>query len=374
MIEWCRNCILPNSRPNLTLSSDGQCNACTSHTTKVKINWREREQEFLELTKNAQKVSNKNYDCLIPVSGGKDSTWQTIKCLQYGLKPLAVTWKTPGRTDIGRENIENLISLGVDHIDYQVSPIVEAKFMLKTFRKCGTTALPMHLAIFNIPLLLAAKFNIPLIVWGENSAFEYGAKKENDSGFKLTNQWLKTYGVTHGTTAEDWIGDDLSRKDLIPYFGPKPDDLEADGIDVIFLGHYFEWDPQITKSVAESHGFKTNFTPRVGIYDFADIDDDFISIHHWLKWYKFGFTRSFDNLSLEIRNKRISRNQALKEISGLGDETPHADIKRFCSFAGIQIDDFFSTAEKFRNKAVWKLTPDGRWYIPNFILKDWNWR
>ena len=182
---------------------DGRCNACHAHSSKPTIPWHEREKDFLRVVQNAKKLSH-GYDCIIPVSGGKDSTWQTIKCLEYGLNPLAVTWKTPARTKVGQDNLNNLISLGVDHIDYQINPIVEAKFMVKAFRKLGSTAIPMHLALFNIPLMLAVRFKIPLIVWGENSAFEYGADKRY-TGFKLDKTWLRNYGVAHGTDASNWI-------------------------------------------------------------------------------------------------------------------------------------------------------------------------
>src|SRR6185295_11065451 len=171
-----------------------------------------------------------------PVSGGKDSTWQVVTCLEAGLKPLAVTWKPPGRTAIGQANLDNLKRIGVDHIDYTIDPKVEARFMLKAFARFGSTAIPMHLALFNIPLTLAVALHIPLIVWGENSAFEYGSADEAHTGFRLDRAWLSTYGVTHGTTAADWIDGELTRKDLAAYFGPDPDSLEAHGVNAVFLG------------------------------------------------------------------------------------------------------------------------------------------
>jgi N-acetyl sugar amidotransferase len=339
---------------------------------KKDIDWRQRERTFREIVIHAKSRSGA-YDCLIPVSGGKDSTWQVVKCLEYGLTPLAVTWKTPARTPIGQRNLDNLVSQGVDHIDYQISPKVESRFMLKALERFGSTAIPMHLALFNIPRKIAASFSIPLIIWGENSAFEYGSADETHTGFKLDKAWYQTYGVTHGTTAADWVGTDFTAKELSGYFGPDPDKLEASGVDAIFLGYYFPWDPQTSLEVARAHGFLADpGGPRTGYYDYADIDDDFISIHHWLKWYKFGFTRSFDNLSLEIRNGRISRNEAIEILRKRGDETPYADIEKFCAFAGITKERFFEICEKFRNPKVWTRR-DGKWNIPGFLIPDWNW-
>lgn len=371
-MRYCRSCVLPDTRPNLMLDELGICNACRVHGTKRDIDWAARERAFRGLVASAT-VRPRGYDCLIPVSGGKDSTWQVVKCLEYGLHPLAVTWKTPARTAIGQRNLDNLVALGVDHIDYQINPKVEARLLLKALERFGSTAIPMHLALFNIPLKIAVEFEIPLVVWGENSAFEYGSADQTHTGFKLDSAWYRTYGVTHGTTADDWVGPDFTAKELTAYFGPDPDELEAKGVRAIFLGWYFEWDPETSLAVAKAHGFRANPDgARTGYYDYADIDDDFISIHHWLKWYKFGFTRLFDNLALEIRNRRMTRNRAIGIIRAAGDETPHADIAKFCAFTGITTARFFEICERFRNPNVWT-REGGVWTIKDFLVSDWNW-
>lgn len=371
-MRYCTRCILPDTRPNLTLNAEGVCNACESHDTKRGIDWKSREVAFRQVVAHAREKSA-GYDCLIPVSGGKDSTWQVVKCLEYGLNPLTVTWKTPGRTAIGIRNLTNLVELGVDHIDYQVSPAVEGKFMWEAFKRYGSTAIPMHMAIFNIPAKIAARFHIPLMVWGENSAFEYGGADEERTGFRLDGQWLRKFGVTHGTTAHDWISPTLTKRELTPYFGPSQEELEDAGVSAVFLGYYFEWDPDVTRSVAAAHGFEANSgVARTGFYDFADIDDDFISVHHWLKWYKFGFTRLFDNLALEIRNKRLTRDAAIDILRSRGDETPRDDIQKMCDFLRVPERDFWNTAETFRNLKVWSRRGD-RWAINNFLVPDWNW-
>jgi len=373
-MKWCKNCVLPDTRPNLILDDNGICNACRNHHSKSNIDWRHRLKELNNVVLNAQSHSS-SYDCLIPVSGGKDSTWQTIKCLELGLKPLAVTWRPPGRTPIGQSNLDNLIRLGVDHIDYTINPAVEAKLMLKTFERFGSTGIPMHLALFNIPLNIASRFSIPLVIWGENSAFEYGNKESADIGFALDENWIRTYGVTHGTTAADWVDDELSEKDLTPYFGPGDNELQRGGVRAIFLGYYLPWDPETSRSLASLHGFEAQSNgPRTGYFNYADIDDDFISLHHWLKWYKFGFTRTFDNLSVEIRNGRLTRLESIEIIRELKDETPHKDIEQFCDFSDIEISTFMAIAEKFRNRNIWKQDTKGIWYIDNFLIKDWIWK
>jgi len=372
-MRYCVACVLPDTRPNLILGPDGVCNACRVHRSKTDIDWTSRSQAFDRLVAEV-KARSRGYDCVIPVSGGKDSTWQVIQCLNAGLTPLAVTWKTPSRTAVGRRNLDNLVSLGVDHIDYQINPRVESRFMLRALERYGSTAIPMHLALFNIPLRIAVKFGIQLVVWGENSAFEYGSANQAHTGFKLDETWYRTYGVTHGTTASDWVGEDFTEKELAGYVGPLSDELERSGTHAIFLGWYFPWDPQTSLAVAREQGFQCEPTgARTGYYDFADIDDDFISIHHWLKWYKFGFTRLFDNLSLEIRNRRLTREQAVAMIRARGDQTPYADIEKFCRFVGIEEPHFWKICEAFRNRTIWKQRESGAWYIPDFLIEDWPW-
>jgi len=361
---------LPDTRPGLVIEEDGVCIACKFHASRPTIDWDARKLLFQQVVENAR-ARSAGYDCLIPVSGGKDSIWQTATCLEHGLKPLCVTWKPPLRTDLGRHNLNCLVNLGVDHIDYQISPAVEKKFLLKALERFGAPGAPMHMAIFSISLRLAVQFDIPLIVWGENSAFEYGGAKEESTGFAMTDAWLEKHGVTHGTTAEDWVGPELSRKDLTPYYRPAIQELK--GISAVFLGYYFPWDPTTSLLAAKKAGFRVREEgPRLGLYNYADIDDYFISVHHWLKWYKFGITRLFDNLSLEIRNGRMTRQQAIETLHSMGEQRPKSDIDMFCEFVGISREYFFQTAEKFRNVDIWKKRGH-TWVIEDFLIPDWAW-
>ena len=141
----------------------------------------------------------------------------------------------------------------------------------------------------------------------------------------------------------------------------------------MFLGQFFLWDPRATAAVARAHGFESRDSgPKTGIYDDADIDDDFIAIHHYLKWFKFGFTRTFDNLSLEIRNGRLTRERALETIRDRGDDTPWSDIAKFCEYVGMSQNRFFEIAESFRNLDIWSQDGDV-WTLDGFLLPDWPW-
>lgn len=372
-MRWCESCVLPDTRPNLRIAEDGICSACRSHGVRRDVDRTKRREDLRSVVAWARGRAT-GYDCVIPVSGGKDSTWQTVACLDLGLRPLAVTWRTPARTELGQRNLDNLRALGVDHLDYSISPDVEARFARRTFEELGSPAVPMHLALFAIPLTVAVRFKIPLVVWGENSAAEYGSRDPGDEGHRMDGAWIRTYGVTHGTTAADWVDADLTEGDLVAYHAPSEEELEAADVRSVFLGHFLRWDPEWTATVAAANGFQAAERARTGLYAFADIDDDFIAVHHWMKWYKFGFTRLFDNLSLEIRSGRIDRHTAIGMIRLAGDQRPDEDIRHFCDFVGLRPDEFDAIAERFRNTDVWRRDARGTWTIPDFLIDDWRWR
>ncbi len=282
---------------------------------------------------------------------------------------MAITWKTPQRSKIGKKNLENLIKLGVDHIDFSINPVLEKKLIYKSFLLEGSPALIMHMAIHNIPKIFAEKFSIPLILWGENSAYEYGSHNEDLKGSKLTLKWRKKFGNLPKNFKK--ISKGIKKKQLYPYISHLNKNKKK--IKEIFLGHYFYWDPVKIKKVAKKFGFSSDKRPNVGLYKFADIDDmSIVSIHHWMKWYKYGFTRLWDNLSIEIREGRISRKKAI-EIVKKEKKVPIVQIKIFCKYLNISLNDFFKIAERFRNKKIWKLNNKKKWYIKNFLIKDYKW-
>lgn len=372
-VRFCQSCVLPDSRPGITIGSDGVCNACKGHQrNRVEIDWASREQRLNEVVDWA-KGRNAAYDCIVPVSGGKDSFWQVARCLEMGLKVLAVTWKSPGRNALGQSNLDALVRLGVDHVDFAIDPSVESRFMRRTLIETGSSAVPMHLAIFAIPMRFAARLGVPLIVWGESPFMEYGGDAGDSDLDLLNHAWLKRHGILQGREAQDWIGDELSPRELEPFTPPSEAEFDAADIRSIFLGYYLPWDPSESLRVAEQHGFQRRAEgPKVGLYDYADIDCDFISIHHWFKYPKFGFTRLFDNLSLEIRNGRISRDAALATIARLGDQRPDADIARALDFMDLSPTVFAELEERFRDHAIWQQR-DGQWVVPGFPVADWRW-
>lgn len=368
-MRYCKNCLLPDTRPNLKIEINGICDACLKDPSKIK--WRSRLTEFKNLV-NKIKKKKRVYDCVIPVSGGKDSTWQVIVAKKYGLKPLCVTWRSPARNNLGQKNLDNLIKLGVDHIDFTINFSLEKKFIYKTFKMFGNPLIPMHLALHAIPTQIALEKNIPLILWGENSAYEYGGAKSYKGKF-MDNKWRKVFGVNEGKSIDYWVNKNFKKNDLNLYRLPSSKKLYKSKIKEVFLGYFFEWSPKKIYNISKKYGFKSARIPKTGYYNFADIDDEFlITIHHLMKWYKFGFTREWDNLSIEIRNKKITRNKALEIIKSKGFIMPTKEINKFCNFIGIDKKEFFKIANSHRNKKIWN-KKNKKWIIENFLIKNWKW-
>ena len=372
MPAYCQRCILPDTRPGVRLDAEGVCNGCRNAHVKASLDWGARAEQFDALVERA-KAAKAPYDCLIPVSGGKDSHWQVITCLERGLHPLCVTYVYPARTALGEANLRNLSALGVDHLELRVNPDVERRFVRKAFEKTAISGLVTHMGVFTFPVRLALQMGIPLVIYGENSAFEYGSEHEGLAGPVMDRAWLKRFGVTADTSASDWVDDDLRAEDLTPYLLPSQEELDASGLHVLFLGWFFPWDPVRSYELAKAHGFQERVEgAAVGHLNYVNIDDDFLSIHHHPKWHKFGITRTWDTLSMEIRMGRTTREEAIDHVRAVGDETPWADIPKFCEYIGIPQDDYFRILERFRNPNVWSRHGD-RWVIPDFLIPDYEW-
>lgn len=372
-MKYCSRCVQPDSRPGVFLDARGVCSACVGHEEKEKINWDERKNLLAEAFDRHRDSGGGQYDCIIPVSGGKDSTYQTYVAKElFGMNPLCVAYRTPLRTALGQRNLDNMQKrLKVDLLELTVSPETERKFILKAMREVGDCGLPQHLGIFSFTLRMATQLGIKLVVWGENSPLEYGGAAGDRSNPYLTREWAAKYGCLKGKMAEDWVDESLTLSEMRPFVFPTDTQFEAAKTESIFLGHYLKWDPVENAQKSQQLGFEFRKEgPVMGIWNFADLDCKLISSHHYPKWYKFGMTRTFDNVSVEIRNGRMSRDEAIEHIRRNRDDRPIPEhLGALCEFLQISEADFFEILEPFRNLDIWKRREDGEWHIPDFICE-----
>ena len=247
---------MPSSKPDLSFDDAGVCSACTSQNNRSAVEWNVRKKELQELVKQYQNKDGLSWDCIVPVSGGKDSTYQVIRILQLGLNPLCVTSTTCKLSNLGRKNIDNIKSLGVDHIEFSPNPIIRAKLNKIGLCEVGDISWPEHVGIFTIPVRAAVEYNVPLIIWGENSQNEYGGPAAAQSNNILNRRWLEEFGGLLGMRVSDLIGQDgIKETHLIPYQYPADDRLEEVGVTGLFLGHYLPWDGMSNTLISQANGF-----------------------------------------------------------------------------------------------------------------------
>ncbi len=373
-MRYCKLCVIPDTRPNIHFNEEGVCSACVlAAQKKQEIDWKAREAEFRSYCDKYRTKDPKQWDCIVPVSGGKDSTYQIhIAKNVYKMNPLAVTFRTDARTPLGEHNIKALREMGVDQIDITPNPVGFNKLRKKTFEEFGDCSLPDHLAIWNIIPQIAVKFGIPLVLWGENPDMEYGGQADLQQVSKLNRDWFRHQHILKGKTAEDWADADLPLSEIKFCVYPDEKDLDALGYTPLFIGYYHPWDADQNVKISEKYGFQRRKKgPIMGLYDYADLDCEHIVIHHYFKWLKFGFNRITDNACNEIRKGRLTREEAVKLVREKdGVKPPKSFIENFCKRIGITVEQFWEVAEKFRNHEVWKKDENGEWYIDGWIGGD----
>jgi N-acetyl sugar amidotransferase len=365
MLSYCKQCVMPNTKPDLHLDLDGVCNACRSYENRKDVDWDARYAELLQVVKKYHKPDGVNWDCIIPVSGGKDSTYQVVRMLQLGLNPLCVTSTTCDLSPLGRKNIENLKRLGVDHVEMSPNPLIRAKLNSVGLKQVGDISWPEHVGIFTIPVRAAVQFNVPLLIWGENSQNEYGGPASAAGNNVLNRRWLEEFGGLLGMRVTDLIGmEGIEAKHLIPYTYPSDEELARVGVTGLFLGYYIPWDGLSNTLIAQANGFHTYDKIVEGsMVSYENLDNHQTGIHDYFKFLKFGFGRTTDLACLHIRRGRITRQDGLEAIKRLDGKFPWVylgkSLKEILSPLEISVDEFIILCDKFANKKIFKRDTSG---------------
>ncbi|AXP08235.1 N-acetyl sugar amidotransferase [Campylobacter hepaticus] len=373
-MKFCKKCVMPDTKPDLHFDEEGVCDACRSQEAKnQKIDWKAREQEFLELVKKHKK--HPVYDCVIGVSGGKDSHFQTIKMLELGLNPLCVCFEPSVPTKIGRKNLKNLNKLGVDLIHIKRNPKVYKILAREGFVRTGDTEWQNHLGIFTSVVRTAVNFDIPLMIWGESPQIEYGGPASSKTRNTLDRTWLEEFGGLLGNRVSDMIGvQGLLEKDLYFYTYPSDEEIQKVGLTGLFLGYYLKWDYKVNLKVSQEHGFSTKDRPVETTYEnFENLDCYSNHVHDYLKYCKYGFGRASDNACLDIRLGYISREQGVKLVNKYDGRVPHKAIKKYLKFSGFNQEEFQKIVDSFTNKKIFKRDEKGNFirdYDGSLVKKD----
>lgn len=349
---------MPDTRPDLLLDKQGVCNACRSYENRKTIDWNQRQTELLQILERYRHADGSHWDCIIPVSGGKDSTYQVLKILELGLNPLCITSTTCDLSSLGHRNLENLKRLGVDHISVSPNPCVRAKLNRIGLTQVGDISWPEHVGIFTIPVRAAVQFKVPLIIWGENSQNEYGGPAAASENNVLNRRWLEEFGGLLGLRVSDLIGmEGIEARHLIPYTYPTDSELLATGVTGLFLGHYIPWDGLSNTLIAQANGFSTYSKAVEGsIVNYENLDNHQTGIHDYFKFLKFGFARASDIASLHVRRGRMTRNEAMKVVLKNDGQFPWEylgkPLESILDPLDMTIDEFIRTCDNFTNKRI----------------------
>ncbi len=363
---------MPDSKPDLQFDEHGVCSACNYFARRKVVDWDERKKELMTIITRYRAKNNSNWDCIIPVSGGKDSHFQVIKLLELGVNPLCVTATTCDLSDIGRRNIENIKKLGVDYIEFSPNPKVRAKMNRIGLEQVGDISWPEHVGIFTIPVKAAVQYNVPLLIWGENSQDEYGGPAGDSQNNTLTRRWLEEFGGLLGLRVSDFVGlDGIKEKDLIPYTYPEDTDLKRVGVTGLFLGYYMPWDGYANVLLSQAFGFESWPVPtETSMVGYENIDNHQAGIHEYFKWLKFGFGRVSDIASLHIRRGRLTREEGMRIVRERDGNFPFTymgkRIEDILKPLDMTLSEFIKICDRFTNKKLFATDSRGN------LVKDKN--
>ena len=364
-MRYCNKCVMPDTKPDLLVDKDGVCNACRSFEQRKEVDWAKRKVELEGVLDRFRSKDQLNWDCVVPVSGGKDSTYQVLRMLQLGLNPLCVTATTCHLSDVGRKNIQNIKNLGVDYVEFSPNPVVRRKLNRIGLTQVGDISWPEHVGIFTIPIRIAIQNNIKLIVWGENSQNEYGGPAADSKNNTLTRRWLEEFGGLLGLRVSDVIGlEGIKKKNLIPYTYPTDDVLRKSGVTGIFLGYYIPWDGYANALISQGFGFTTmDKTVEGSIVNYENLDNHQTGIHDYFKYLKFGFGRASDIASLHIRRGRITRKDGVELVNLHDGKFPKTYLSKLLEEIlaplDITVEEFSKICDKFTNKKLFKADARG---------------
>lgn len=364
---------MPSTKPYLKFDRAGVCDACSAAQTKkdaiAGIDWASRLADFEALISWAVNQRAPFYDALVPVSGGKDSITQVHRLLNRGLRILAVNVDYGLKTEIGLRNLQCVPAMGANLITLRPELDLHKRLIRIGLEDFGDPDLMSHTLLHAYPLHVAQRFQIPLCLLGENSAFEYGGDQELAAAQAISRNWFNSYAANKGITATV-----VSERYDIPFSRlwqyDYPDSLDQDNdIRAVFCSAFFPWDSNEHLRIAVSYGFSTLDHPGEGTYrNFVGVDEKINRLHQYLKVLKYGYGRATDHASEDIRAGLITREEGKQLVKEFDlqplSRTLVADIADFLGYAEIELERII---EGYRNLDIWDKSSAGDWFIPGHL-------
>ncbi len=375
-MRYCKRCLQPDTRPGILFDDNQVCYACKYEESKASIDWAAREAElkgFAEEAKAEAKKRGNVYDCVIGVSGGKDSTFQAVYAKEkLGLNPLLINCMPDEITEIGRKNIENLNNLGFDIISVRPNPIVAKKLARKSFFERGNIIAASEYCLWASAYIMAVKFNIPLIIQGENAALTLGtAKNQETTGNAFAVMQLETL---RGASVDSFIdpANNITEKDVFLYRIPTVEEMEAKGIRAVFLQYYAkEWSQVNNADFAVARGLtgRSEELHDLGRYRrYSALDCDLQIPNQMIKYLKFGFGFTTDEVCYDIREGRLSREDAKWYVNEYDGKCGEQYIDMACKYLDITKEEFWEVVDRYVNKDLFEKKND-KW-TPKFTVGE----
>jgi N-acetyl sugar amidotransferase len=367
--------LLPESSAvPLTFDDRGICSACRVEEEKKKIDWDVR---FKELGKILEQYRSKdgNYDCIIPVSGGKDSHYQTYLIKEvFKMNPLLVTFNHQWNTAAGIRNLENMVQkFGCDHIRFSPDPKLIPRLARKSLKTMGDPCWHCHAGLTTFPVQIAVKYKIPLLIWGEQGFLDLGGMFSLEDKVEMTRKVRKEQEL-RGYDAEDLVDEEegITADDLRWAKYPSDAELESVGVRGVFMGNYIKWDskPQTDKMIKD-YGFETAEFQRTynTQWDVECWHDN--GLHDWLKYLKFGYGRATDHANKDIRFGRMTREEGIEMVRKYDALRPD-DLDMFLKFVDMTEEEFVACVDTMRSPIAWKKNEQGAWEMPDNVWDHAN--
>lgn len=376
-MKYCKKCLQPDTRPGIVFDEEGICYACLYEESKKAIDWAKREEELRQIAENAKAEKKKRgnlYDCVIGVSGGKDSTFQAVYAKEkLGLHPLLVNCAPDGITDVGRHNLDNLneLSGGFDIVSIRTNPVVAKKLARKSFFERGNIVAASEYCLWASAYIIANTMNIPLIIQGENAALTLGAAaKQNASGDAFNVVDLNTL---QGFDIKELIRNtDVAEDEMYFYMMPNIEAMKKKGIRAIWLQYYTkEWSQVGNADFSVARGLRGRMWEDlhdIGRYRrFTALDSDLQIVNQMIKYLKFGFGFTTDEACYDIREGRLSREDALWYVREYDGKCGEQYIDQACAYLDISKEKFWEVVDSYVNKGLFEKSEAGKW-VPKFTV------
>lgn len=343
----CTRCLLLETHDTIVFDDEGVCNICRQIEHKQqKIDWVARERELRAVLDEYR--GKHAYDCIVPFSGGKDSTFTLYAVVaRYELKPLVVCFDHGFFRPNVLANTERTIRcLGVDFLKFRPNWKVVKKLMLESLRRKGDFCWHCHTGIFSFPMQMAIKFNVPLVIWGQPNT-EYNAFFQVDEPELVDEKRFNRY-VNLGITAEDMVGmvgDGIELRDLEPFRYPPKEALRAINYRSICLGTYIPWDVKEQARIIERElGWQGDMVEGVpDLYSYEKIECAMQGVRDYLRFIKRGMGRTNHLASIDIRDGRLTSQEGLKLMEQYDGKRP-ASLDIFLKLVGLTEQEFMDIA------------------------------